>query len=355
MEYRGGLISGFRLDEAQSKWIHNLSSLHFNILSTNSPIQIPGTLKACCFTIRFYFRKAKLKQPVKPSIKRSKNRVWVPPDNETEIVFITPDPPSLQKPAPSQVHQVVDQDKPVPEPVGRDTTVPETVTEQAPASTHQPTKLVEPVQLVGHEKKTKQGNKQWVAGSVTPSRKGVRKRRVSKSKGKSSLVSISGGSYTMDSSKRRLKRLSTSSLHSKHTGSILGGRYAVDASGKRLKRLSSSPFHSKHTGFLLGVDASGRRLKRLSTSGVKPRHKPSLISMDGGRYTMDSSGKKLKRLSTSKHLVSISGTRYTMDSSRKRLKRLSTSSQLTSWSPAISSYIGGVANSTSSVKRMLAR
>ena len=57
--------------------------------------------------------------------------------------------------------------------------------------------------------------------------------------------------------------------------------------------------------------------------------KSSLVCLDGGRYALSSSGKKLKRLSTS------------------------SASHLATHSPAISHYLGGVANS--SVKRMMAR
>lgn len=147
--------------------------------------------------------------------KASKNRVWVPPQSETEVIFISP---KLNRAKP------VPRDEPLPL-VGRETTtkqgnkqwvvagsLPSKQVKRAPGSSpsvHQDLyKPVRPVRLLGHEKKTKQGNKQWVVAGLIPRRS---LRKTPRVRLKSSLVSFSGGRYTLDSSGKRLKRLSTSS------------------------------------------------------------------------------------------------------------------------------------------------
>lgn len=155
----------------------------------------------------------------------------------------------------------------------------------------------EPVQLVGHEKKTRQGNKQWVVAGKNVS--------------------------------RRVKPVGLVG-HEKKTKH--GNKQWVVA-GKHLGRRTPV----KPVG-LVGHEKKTRRgNKQWVVAGLTPRRRlPS------------------RRNSLTKHLVSFNGGRYTMDYSGRRLKRLSTSSsQLACLSPAISGYLGGMASS--SVKRMKAR
>lgn len=95
--------------------------------------------------------------------------------------------------------------------------------------------LVKPVGLVGHEKKTRRGNKQWVMAGHTPKRR--LSHRLSRSRHRpSSLISFNGGKYTMDHTKKRLKRLSTSSsalLMSPAISGYLGSM--ASSSVKRIK------------------------------------------------------------------------------------------------------------------------
>ena len=93
-----------------------------------------------------------------------------------------------------------------------------------------------PVGLVGHEKKTKRGNKQWVMAGHTPKRRLSRRLSTRSRHRQSSLISFNGGKYTMDHTKRRLKRLSTSSsalLMSPAISGYLGGM--ASGSVKRIK------------------------------------------------------------------------------------------------------------------------
>jgi hypothetical protein len=208
---------------------------------------------------------------------------------------------------------------------------------------------VKPVGLVGREKKTKHGNKQWVMAGHTPRRR--LSQGSSRTRHRPGLVSFNGGRYTMDRTGKKLKRLSGSSFS--------GVKYVVDRSGRKLKRLSGSSLG----GGRYAIDHTGKRLKRLSNSSLgggrygytvdhtgKKLRRISSSSLGGGRYSIDRTGKRLKRLSASP----FGGGKYAIDHSGKRLKRLSSSSsQLACLSPAISGYLEAMASG--SVKRIKAR
>ena len=150
--------------------------------------------------------------PPTKTTKPSKNKVWIPPQNETEVIFISPKPGSRAKPAL--------QEKPLAL-LGREITTKQGNKQwvldgaKKPASSlglatpgvrKDMERSAKPVRLFGHEKKTKQGNKQWVVAGLVPKRTTRRRSRI-----KSSLVSFSGGRYSLDATGKRLKRLSTSS------------------------------------------------------------------------------------------------------------------------------------------------
>lgn len=175
---------------------------------------------------------------------------------------------------------------------------------------HKPVESVrpaEPVRLFGHEKKTRQGNKQWVLAGVHASPV----KPVSQDK-QTEPVQLVG--------------------HEKKTRQ--GNKQWVVA-GKPVSQGSAvKPFglvgHEKKTkrGNRQWVVAGLTPRRRVSRRNSRTKHRPSLVSFNGGRYTMDYTGRRLKRLSTS-------------------------SSQLACLSPAITGYLGGMASS--SVKRMKAR
>ena len=227
-----------------------------------------------------------------------KNKVWVPPQPETDVILLKTEPPV--KPT---IDQVIRADQ---------------VMEGQ----------VKPVKLVGHEKKTKRGNKQWVVD-------GLVRRKIPRTKCTSALVSIDGRRYAMDHTGKRLKRLSLSG----HQNSINGGRYTTDLTRRKPKRMSS--FHQ-----VSSTDPTRRRLRKVSSSTRQ-------ISFNSGRFAIDSTGRRLKRLSSLALLTTLGDGRYAMDSSGKRLKRLSTSTHLASLSPAVSGYLGTAMET--SFKRMMAK
>lgn len=72
---------------------------------------------------------------------------------------------------------------------------------------------------MGHEKKTKQGNKQWVVEGLkrTPRRSAPKRGINSRSK---KVVSMEGGRYAVDFSGRRMKRLSSSLMSGASSSSL---------------------------------------------------------------------------------------------------------------------------------------
>ena len=204
-----------------------------------------------------------------------KNKVWVPP---TEVIFISPPQLSISQDSP-------DKDKPA-----------------------------GPVMLVGHEKKTKQGNKQWVVAGGGPVVLGNPK-----------PPPLVGGPVAPSNPVVRPLRLVG---HEKKTKQ--GNRQWVVARTPVRPVRPRLIGHEKKTkrGNKQWVVAGLTPVRRLSRRRTpKSRQRGSVVAINGGRYTMDSSGKRLKRLSTS---------------------------SLTCLSPAISGYLGGGAMNTS-VKRIMAR
>lgn len=161
-----------------------------------------------------------------------KNKVWVPPRNETEVVFITPKPAKQGGEAVDQAAEATNPGEPS-KPVrlvghekktkqgnrqwvvaGLARAPTRGIARKSPRTKQKPSPVFlngvqHPRKLIGHEKKTKQGNRQWVVAGLTPARRVVRK--TPRSRLKSSLVTFNGGRYRMDRSGKRLKRLSTSS------------------------------------------------------------------------------------------------------------------------------------------------
>lgn len=91
--------------------------------------------------------------------------------------------------------------------------------------------------LVGHEMKTRQGNKQWTANrQLQLAQQSLRKAALLSSARKASLVSMQRGKYMLDSSGKRLKRVGPTWVKTTPSlSSALTYRVNMEASVKRIR------------------------------------------------------------------------------------------------------------------------
>lgn len=317
----------------------------------------------------------------KPTL--SKNKVWKPPpqsDNETEVIFLTPKPVSRAKP--------VLQEDPVPL-VGQEVTTkqgnkqwvgtgsspskvrPEPVQDSAglsPKVQDGPDKLVKPVQLVGHEKKTKRGNKQWVVASSSVPQPAKSELGLSSQREQnvSDKLDKPVKPVQLVGHEKKTKRGNKQWVMAADTPPSSTQAVGPDKPVKQVRLVGHEKKTKQGNKQWVVAGLASRRVVTRKSPRLSRLRTPSLVSFSGSRFTLDPSGKRLKRLSASAQrrsphssrlrpwLVSLSGGRYTMDSSGKKLKRLSGSLQQATFSPAVNSYLGGVAKN-SSVKRIMAR
>lgn len=195
---------------------------------------------------------------------------------------------------------------------------------------------IEPVQLFGHEKKTRQGNKQWVTAGIPASHQGPVE-SVGQESQAQPIQLIGHEKKTRQGNKQWVKKPVLQENLVRPVGLVghekktkRGNKQWVVAGLTPRRRVSRLVGHEKKTkhGNKQWVVAGLTPRRRVSRRYSRTKHRPSLVSFNGGRYSMDHTGKRLKRLSTS-------------------------SSQLACLSPAITGYLGSMISS--SAKRIKAR
>lgn len=134
-----------------------------------------------------------------------------------------------------------------------------------------------PTKLVGYEKKTRRGNKQWVGVGVKPSVtlrkakvKTLSKNRKWEPGRESHLQSVAKKKWESSIIRRSLTRWRPPSVVS-----FDGGKYSVDPTGKRLKRLSLSSSSMLTVGGVAGNRGNGG--VRTSMSGYLGTARSSFI------------------------------------------------------------------------------
>ena len=153
------------------------------------------------------------------------NKVWVPPQSQCspskkadasddDVVFVRAEYPGLQA---RNIFRAVVSDQ---------------------VDTYGTRKVAKPSKLVGYEKKTKRGNKQWIGMGVKPVKPvlhGSRLRMQSRNR-----KWVRQNALSQEDVRERLVRRTLTRWRPSSVVCIDGGKYSVDPTGKKLKRLSLS-------------------------------------------------------------------------------------------------------------------